>query len=512
MLGGSEGDEVVTMGECVQKNKSIQLSELFFILFLTLMFVMKGFGLYEGQLIYTILFLIAFGCLAVKVLLTPMTYFEWLMVAVLGVLVLIMNRMSGEKGPLIILAIVVGMKGISLMRVAKIGTVTFGISMLVKIMYHFLFLADSGFNQAPKLGMNRCLRWALGYAHPNTVAISYLALVIMIVYWLNDQYDWKYFVLLNFGNLFLNFFCLSYTGMLMTCGYLVLSYIAVHYEIKSKVLYGLLECIFPACILFSVFIPFVLSDKVMMYLKANWGTIHSRLKLARMFFTPENVSLWGVNVATLTDNRFTLDNSYLYCFVFNGMIAFGLISLGYVLLIHSYAKERKQKELAIILILLIAGIMEPFLFNSSFKNFSIFFLAAYLSQCVTAFVRKKQEKGIFKTAPCLFRDRSIAYACPFSGKHKKIVINNKTFVSLCIGSVIVLVASYLIERMCPVTEAFFSDEMLEKFALHQELSKGLLVEDLRRTAVIWAYLMAVGVVTMTLWKKANVSISIHKKE
>lgn len=499
------------MSECVQKNKSIKLSELFFILFLVLMFVMKGFGLYEGQLIYTILFLIAFGCLAMKVLLTPMTYFEWLVIVVLGVLVLIMNRMSGEKGPLIILAIVVGMKGISLMRVAKIGTVTFGISMFVKIMYHFLFLANSGFNQAPKLGMNRCLRWALGYAHPNTVAISYLALVIMIVYWLDDQYDWKYFVLLNFGNLFLNFFCLSYTGMLMTCGYLVLSYIAVHCEVKSKILYGLMECVFPACILFSVLIPFVLPDSVMVYLKANLGTIHSRLKLARMFFTHENVSLWGVNVATLTDNRFTLDNSYLYCFIFNGMIAFGFISLGYVFLIHGYVKERKQKELAIIFILLIAGIMEPFLFNSSFKNFSIFFLGAYLSQCVTAFVRKKQEKGIFKTVPCLFHDRNIEYACPSSNEQRSVTISNKTFVTLCIGSVIVLVVSYLIERMCPVTEAFFSDEMLEKFALHQELSKGLFVEELRRTAVIWFYLMTVSLLVVKLWKKVKISKSTHKK-
>ena len=512
MPGGSEGDEIETMSECMQKNKSIQLSEFFFILFLTLMFVLKGFGLYEGQLIYTILFLLAFGCLALKVLLIPMTIFEWIVLAVLGIIVLIMNRMSGEKGPLIILAIIAGMKGISPARVAKIGTITFGGAMFLKIMYHFLFLNQSGFIQAPKLGVESCVRWSLGYAHPNTVAISYLALVIMIVYWLDDQYDWKYFVLLNFGNLFLNFFCLSYTGMLMTCGYLVLSYIAVHYEIKSKVLYGLLECVFPACILFSVLIPFVLPDSVMVYLKANWGTIHSRLKLARMFFTPENVSLWGVNVATLTDNRFTLDNSYLYCFIFNGMIAFGLISLGYVLLIHSYAKVRKQKELAIILILLIAGIMEPFLFNSSFKNFSIFFLAAYLSQWVTGFVRKKQEKGIFKTVPCLFQDRSIAYSCPFIDKQKTAVISNKTFVSRCIGSVIVLVVSCFIERMCPVTEAFFSEEMLEKFALHQEVSKGLLVEDLRRTAVIWLYLMALGLVAVTLWKKVNVLISTHKRK
>ena len=469
-----------------EKQYKLSLVELFYLLFVFIMFVMKGLGLYDGQVIYTVLFLVAFLCLACKFLFCECSYLEWILMLLLGVLALIMNRVSGEKGPLIMVAIILGMKNVSLEKVVKLGAVSFGVSTAVKVAYNLIFLSSSGCYQAPKLGMVKCIRWYLGYAHPNTVAIGYLAFVTMVVYCLNRQYNWKHFIILNVGNLFLNFYCLGYTGMLITAGYLVLAYFAVHYQLKHRIWFWIMECVFPACILFSVFIPFVIPEGIAEYIRVNFDTINSRLKLARMYFTPENISLWGVNVSTLTDSRFTLDNSYLYCFVFNGVVAFVLLCIGYLFMIHQYAKQRKQRELAIIMTLLLAGILEPFLFNTSFKNLSLFFLGAYFWELIEKVATDKAEKGLWKKVPALIKNRVREYKLPAWVTDWDWKVSNQEVFCLCGGSLVAMAVAFVVNQIVPIDASFFTQEMIDKFAVYDELPKAIRLENLRQVAAMWA--------------------------
>lgn len=486
------------------ERKIISLEELSYMFFVFIMFVMKGFGLYEGQNIYTVLFLLAFLCLGCKFLFAEYSYLEWVIIFLLGVLALIMNRVSGEKGPLVMVGIILGMKNVSLEKVVKLGAVSFGASTFLKVAYNLIFLPSSGYYQAPKLGMIECIRWKLGYAHPNTVAIGYLALATMVVYCLDRKYNWKHFIILNVGNLFLNFYCLSYTGMLITFGYLVLAYFAVHYRLIYRIWFWIIECVFPICVLFSVIIPFVIPDCIAEYIRVNFDTINSRLMLARMYFTPENISLWGVNVSTLTDSRFTLDNSYLYCFVFNGVVTFVLLCIGYLFMIHQYAKQRKQKELAIIVMLLFAGILEPFLFNTSFKNLSLFFLGACLSEKITSCEDKKNGQGIWKTVPPIIKVHELVYKYPSRILYWKWDVTNKDFLCLFGGSAIAMAAAFGVNKLIYIDESFFTTEMLEKFSLNNELSKAIILENMRQVTILWAGITVVMVVVFYVvrnWKE-----------
>ena len=74
----------------------------------------------------------------------------------------------------------------------------------------------------------------------------------------------------------------------------------------------------------------------------------------------------------------TMDCSYVYGLIAYGVLFFGAMIVGYTGLIHKYVKEQKNLELLMIFALLAAGLTEPFLFNTSFKNISFLFMGAYL--------------------------------------------------------------------------------------------------------------------------------------
>jgi len=59
--------------------------------------------------------------------------------------------------------------------------------------------------------------------------------------------------------------------------------------------------------------------------------------------------------------------------VLHGIILFSVIMIAYFVIIRRYLKTEKGMELSIILTTLVTGITEPFMFNTSFKNLSLFF-------------------------------------------------------------------------------------------------------------------------------------------
>ena len=83
------------------------------------------------------------------------------------------------------------------------------------------------------------------------------------------------------------------------------------------------------------------------------------------------MSLLGNNLAEITTDIITMDNSFVFALVIYGVPVFALICAGYVMMVHRLVSWKRKMELVMTACFLIAGITEPFLFNTSFKNLTL---------------------------------------------------------------------------------------------------------------------------------------------
>lgn len=384
------------------------ISDTFFYMFLISMFVCKGFGLYDGQLIYKWIFLFSMICIVGKVVMTDFTLLEWFFICALGLLAIIINRVSGEKGPLIVAAILIGIKNVPLEKIFKVGTYSFGISLLVNMVISFISVPNT-VHTAMRFGIPDAIRWTLGQPHPNTTSVSFLVLLSLLILLSREKINTKHAIGFGVGIAFVTLFCVSYTGLILSSLLVGLSFVATFMQKKDMKIPWIVELLLPACILFSVIIPFVRIPIVLeSFLEENLYTLYHRIILSRNFFSINNLYVFGVHVSELSSDQFSLDNSYLYCIVFNGVIFFVLLMIGYIYMIHKYRVQKRYYEIAIIVTFLCEGILEPFLFNTSFKNITLFFVG----ECIWTNVSKWCEKDLKKRNFCIFQDKELQIQIP----------------------------------------------------------------------------------------------------
>ncbi len=369
------------------ENKTVQIREICYYLFFGLMLFAKGIGLYDGQLLYKLFLLAAFFFLACKLVLTPYTVRERLAIAAILVVSGLAFLNSGEKGILICAAVVVGMKGISLERIMKLSmyvwTVAFvGITVLSQFRLH-----NTLYKVHDKLGLGHIFRWGLGYPHPNVLHISFLILLIFYLYVREKKFNWKTFAWMFAANLVVFFYSVSYTGVVIVTIYLLGNLYWAYRGRMNRLEQTIVMLVLPACVVLSLLGPIVLKGRVFDIVNK---ILNTRLLLSKMFLIPENFSLFGVNVAEITNQSLTMDNSYVYTFIAYGAVPFAAIMIAYFLLMGSMVKKQQGKEVLMLLAILAAGLTEPFLFNTSFKNPSLLFLGAGLF----AWLNRKQEKEI----------------------------------------------------------------------------------------------------------------------
>lgn len=369
--------------------KKIQLSELLYLVYIFLMLFSKGIGLYDGQLLYKVFFVLAIGVLFAKFCITEHSLKEWIFIIALIILTMVVYFNCKEKGVIICILTILAMKDVSVDKVFKTGMWTWGIVMWANIIYHLLNLDASGYKVHEKLGLGHIFRWDLGFSHPNVLHISYFVFCGFIVYNLDKKYQWKHALGLMLGNLFIFLYSVSYTGIVVVTLYLAMSlYVNIRKEI-SRVEYLIMKLVFPVCVLLSLLSPLLLPLGIFSILNKIFS---NRLILAEYYLVPENIKLFGNNLENITTHVLTMDNAYVFSLVIYGIVIFALILVSYVTLIHFCTKQKKSKELVLILCIVIAGITEPFLFNTSFKNLTLLFLGNFLFESIGK--EKKQVKRV----------------------------------------------------------------------------------------------------------------------
>lgn len=353
----------------------VKLSELCFYLFFVALLFAKGIGLYDGQTSFKVFLLIALIGWIGKMLLTQYDYREIPLYLALIALGGIIYLISHEKGALIVIMLLCALKGMELKRVFRVGIVTWVLSFGTLFLLTSTHVIDSAFKVHDRLGMGRVIRWSLGYAHPNVLHISYFVLVCFLVYLLQDRFRFWYLLLIEAGNLYVFLYSLSTTGFLVTTGCLML---VLYWNLRKdfcKAERIMIQLCLPVCLFISLGAPLLLRGKAFDLVNK---LLNTRLELSKWFLENQPVKLLGVDTRTIVTSLRTMDSSYVFALITYGVIFFIFIILCYFRVIYRNTVQRDGIALCVILSCLIAGLTEPFLFNTSFKNLSLLFIGVDL--------------------------------------------------------------------------------------------------------------------------------------
>lgn len=372
--------------------EKVRLDEILFYMFFGILFAAKGVGMSWGENPFMLCMTAALICFVGKMLLTRYSFREWVvMLCLVGLGLVIWNR-SGEQAALFAFLVIIGMKNVPVKRLMRVCFAVWSAAFFFSAIFGILHLHDGVVVVHQKLGLGPVIRWSWGLTHPNVLHVSYLIWVMLFIYIcdLRGKHLWKASAVLFLGNLFVFLYSISYTGILIVTGYLILNIYLDARKKLSTAERGLLQCILPICVVFPIAGPFLTHGKVFDFFNKLLST---RFALVKMFFTDFKLSLFGTAARyENTTAHLTLDSSFAYMLMLYGIVAFMLFLAGYVFIIHRFIRRGQKKELAIVLAVCAAGITEQFLFNLSFKNLTFFFLGDLMFELLAP---KKRENSVW---------------------------------------------------------------------------------------------------------------------
>lgn len=363
----------------------ISLSELCYYLFFSILFFAKGIGLYDGQMIFKICLLTAAIFVCVKIVLTSYSVKEMVLILLLMLLGVLVYKNSGEKSALVFLIMMIGAKNISFEKIMKVGLYVWGTAFGLMILTSLFGSKSELIFAHHKFGMD-LLRRGMGYSHPNVLHVSYAILVVLILFSIQDKRKKRTAYILTFiGNIAIFLCSVSYTGFMLVLIFLVFQiYFSMRKEYMGaeKIIIG---AIFPMCVLFSLLAPLAVEPDTPLFLLLN-KLLNRRFYASRLYLLENPVTLFGQRISA--SHTYALDSSYVTLFIYGGLVLFGLVCVGYMVAIYQNLKRKNGKALSVLLSFSIAGVIEPFLFNLSFKNLSLMVVA------VTLYSLSKEGKRI----------------------------------------------------------------------------------------------------------------------
>lgn len=374
------------------QHEKMRLDEILYYMFFCILFAAKGVGMSWGEPLFMLCMAAALICFAGKMLLTGYSLREWIVMLCLTGLGIVIWSRSGEQAALFAVLVIIGMKNVPVKRLMKVCFAVWSAAFFSSAVLGILHIHDGVVVVHQKLGLGPVIRWSWGLTHPNVLHVSYLIWVMLFIYVCNlsGKRLWKASAVLFLGNIFVFLYSISYTGVLIVAGYLVLNLYLDARKRLSLAEKGMLECVLPFCVIFPIAGPFLTHGKVFDFFN---DLLSTRFALVKMFFTDFKLSLFGTAARyENTTAHLTLDSSFAYMLMLYGIVAFALFMAGYVLIIHRFIRRGRKKELAIVLAVCAAGITEQFLFNLSFKNLTFFFLGELLFDLLAP---KKGENGIW---------------------------------------------------------------------------------------------------------------------
>lgn len=359
----------------MKQSVKISVSELCYYAFFCILFFAKMIGLYDGQPVFKICLVVAACFVFVKIILTSYDVWEFAVMILLTALGLLVYKNSGEKSALIFLVMMIGFKNIPLNRIMKAGLVTGVAGFGGLVLKSMLGIGDEIVMAHHKFGMD-ILRRGIGYSHPNVLHVSYAILVVLILFGIEDNKTRiKAYIWTMAGNIVVFLYSVSYTGFILVTFFILFNLYFTYRKNFCRVEKILIQGVFPACVLFSLFAPLIVEPDTPLFHVLNKIT-NRRFYASRLYLQENPVTLSGSRI--YASHTYALDSSYVTLLIYGGLILFLLVSGGYVYAVHASMKKQDVKALSMLLSFAIAGVIEPFLFNLSFKNLSLLLIAGSL--------------------------------------------------------------------------------------------------------------------------------------
>lgn len=379
----------------LEKGKALhfRIDELFYYLFIAILMGAKGIGLTDGQKLFTICLALAGLCWLIKMCLTGYSLKEWILTILLMGLSLVIWRRTGEKAAAAAVMVIMGMKGIPLRRIMKVGLAVWGLTFLFSLPRALLGIYDGVVVVHEKMGLGPIIRYSLGYTHPNVLHVTYFIIMMLFMYVFrpSGRNLYKASALLFAGNLYIFLYSISYTGMIIVTVYLLM---LIYFDLRKRLNFlekGLSLLFFLFCVAFPIAGPFLFTGKAFDFFNRLLST---RFELVYNIFSRNPISLFGSTVAPAGGARLSLDSSFAYMLMYYGIIAFVLIAGVYFYSLYYCLSKNKLQETAILLGTALAGVTEQFLFNLSFKNIALFILGYALFEGILKEEGTAKEIGI----------------------------------------------------------------------------------------------------------------------
>ena len=356
----------------------LHIYELIFFIYFGVMFGARAIGLYEGQTLYNLCLVLGIGFFALKVLTTKHTVLEYIVIAALLLLSLLVYKNTGEKGLLLYFTMMLSMKGIKENSPIRFGLTILSISYVALFILSMTGIIDELNHMVKRSGYGFILRHSLGYPYPNTTHTTFLIL-LMLFFYLYKAKSFKELLSASVTamliNVYLFIYTISFTGLISVTAYLVLN---LYFSDRKKLTSPegiLITAFYPLILAFSILGPLLAKGAAFEFLNK---LLHKRYEYALYFLQNEKITAFGSRFGETPTSWYMLDNSFLYLFLQLGVIPFIIVSLLYFFWIISLVKENKGRKIAIMLTFYLIGMSDPFLYNLSYKNITFLFVGAWL--------------------------------------------------------------------------------------------------------------------------------------
>lgn len=351
----------------------ITVHELLFLISFSTLFIMKGVGIYEGMLTFNISIVVSFLCAGFAMLMADYTISEFIGAIVLLGCSFLAYFETGEKAVIAAVLMVIGMKNVSLERMMKLAFVIWTVCFYGMVFVHLIGWKEDIILAHNKFGLGFLLRRSLGFPHPNVLHISFIIWMALFLYvWKGTGKQLlKVTITLGIANVVMFFYSVSITGMGLGFIYLACNYYFTLRKQFNKLEQGMIKLVLPLCIMACTIPPLFFEGKLFDILNK---LLNTRMNIWKYYLTTFTPGIFGTVVYPPGEHQMSLDGSYLYLLYYYGWFFF-IVFMGLTFwTICRCIKMGHKKELAIILGLSIAGIVEPFLYNFSAKNLILIFV------------------------------------------------------------------------------------------------------------------------------------------
>lgn len=361
------------------RDKYISLAEIMYLCYFAVMLGAKAIGLYEGQIAYNVCLVLGAVFFMLKMVFTRYSVKEYIAIILILLLGILVYMQSGEKSLLICFTMMLGIKGVSELRVFKLGSIIWIVSFITMYILAVVGVIPEYASTMLRAGWPTILRHSLGYPHPNSLHASYFIIVVFVLYLSKDlrkSYLTAVSVALFLGNLYVFMYSLSRNGFAITCFYILFNFYMLNRNKRSKVENALIMAALPIGLIFILLFPLITKGEVFETFNRH---LAGRFEYTRYYLTYQPLRLFGIESIPVPQNtyEYVIDSSYVYLIFRLGIIAFFLVLVMMLVTLYDAIKNDRRAEVALLVSFYLYGIIELYLFNQSYKNFTFIFIGMW---------------------------------------------------------------------------------------------------------------------------------------